>query len=79
MVRNVGGYRQRRQEAVMASRGPGLTSRGNRILLAVVVTWLVWFVSRALEVPTLVQWVVCLMIGVGVYVLATVLAAQRAR
>jgi hypothetical protein len=62
----------------MASRGPGLTSRGNRIVLAVAVAWVAWLFAGALEMPPAGRWAVLVLVAGIVYGLATV-AAQRSR
>lgn len=50
-------------------RGPGLSSTGNRVLLAVVIGLLVFVPTRS--------WVAGLVIGVVVYLLATLVSQGR--
>ncbi len=60
----------------MASRGPGLTSRGSRILLGVAVGWLAWLFAGAAGIGT-ARWMAGIVAGAIAYGLATA-AAQRA-
>jgi hypothetical protein len=58
------------------ARGPGLSSAGNRALLAVAVGWLAWLFAGALETAGGARVVAGAVAGAIAYGLATV-AAQR--
>lgn len=48
--------------------GPGLSSTGNRVLLAVLVGWVGWFATQTIAVG--------LILGVVIYLLATLVSRR---
>ena len=61
-----------------AAKGPGLSGRGNRVLLGLVAGWLAWLIANTAEAPGNLPVIFGVLVaGLG-YVLLTLWVSRRA-